>query len=182
MTKSYSKIRHIQEVNQRLEEQYLEEQRLNKLKSKVKGALTGLKTRAQNLKTAVSGNPQPLKNPKVEALLTKIKTRQDYLKKQLEYLSTELSQYTQELQAMTDKGVNDPSIQQMKQLLANYQNAINQTVTQGDSLSKYTTQTTQSTVQNTQNQNTQNQNNQSVVNNNQNTGNEGGEEEEEEDE
>jgi hypothetical protein len=54
MAKSYSKIRHIQEINQKLEEQYLNEGKfLNTVRAGAAGAVANVGTRLDNLGNAV---------------------------------------------------------------------------------------------------------------------------------
>ena len=95
MKKSYSKIRHINEANQKLENEFLEEQKLlNTVRAGVEGMAKNIGTRVQN---AVSTKQKIRKNPKLEGLTQKVKVRSEFLNKQLEYLKKELSEYKVEL-------------------------------------------------------------------------------------
>lgn len=132
MSKSISKIRHIQEMNEKLEEKFLEEQLLNSLKAGVKGAAANVGTRTKN---ALSSKQKIRKSPKLESLNVKIKTRSEYLNKQLEYLKKELSDYNNELNEM--KKTSPDYTKEIDQVIAqvnSYYSGIDNLVGQGNNL------------------------------------------------
>jgi predicted nucleic acid-binding Zn-ribbon protein len=138
MKKSYSKIRHIQETNERLEKEFLEEQKLlNKLRAGIEGAGANIQARAGNM----FGKEKIRKNPKLQGLLAKIKTRQEYLRKQLEYMTTELNEYSQELAALkTATPDYQNEISQVENQTKAYVQSISNAIAQGDALTKFNVQ------------------------------------------
>jgi hypothetical protein len=158
MAKSYSKIRHIQEINQKLEEQYLNEGKfLNTVRAGAAGAVANVGTRLDNLGNAVrsKGQKKVLKNPKLEAVVKKIKVREDYLRKQLEYLKKELDEYLTTLsEASTTTPDYKPEFDKTMAVVNQYKQSIDATLTKGDELSNYSvnygTQTGTSTQQTAQ--------------------------------
>jgi len=99
MSKSVSKIRHIQEMNEKLEEKFLEEQLLNKVAAGVAGKAQEFKTKRENKKGETFQN----KSPKLEAGLKKMQVRTKHVIEQIDYLITETDEYLRELVNMADK-------------------------------------------------------------------------------
>ena len=94
MKKSYSKIRHIQEVNQKIENGLLNEQKiLNTVRAGIEGAAKNVATRVNN----AFGDDKIRKSGKLEGVTQKVKVRSEFLNKQLEFLKTELNEYKTEL-------------------------------------------------------------------------------------
>ena len=141
MRKSYSKIRHIQEANERIEENYLQEQGIfNSVKAGVAGAAKNVATRAQNLGSAISSKGQKKipKNPKLEAVVKKVKVREDYLNKQLNFLKQELEEYKQELSAASAATPDyKAEFDKTTGVINGYLQSINNTLAQGQSLQNY---------------------------------------------
>lgn len=132
MGKSVSKIRHIQEMNEKIEEKFLEEQLLNTIKAGVKGAGANVGTRLQN---AVSTKQKIRKSPKLESLTVKVKTRSEYLNKQLEFLKKELLEYSNELDELKKSSPDyGKEIDQLKTQVSSYYGQIDNLVTQGNKL------------------------------------------------
>jgi chromosome segregation ATPase len=141
MKKSYSKIRHIQEANERIEENYLQEQGVfNTVRAGVAGAAQNIGTRAQNLGNALKSKGQKKipKNPKLEAVVKKLKIREDYLNKQLNFLKQELEEYKQELSnASTATPDYKPEFDKTISVIDGYITSIDNTLAQGQSLQSY---------------------------------------------
>lgn len=139
MKKSYSKIRHINESNQKLESEFLDEQKLlNTVRAGVEGAAKNVGTRVAN---AVSGKSKIRKSPKLEGLTQKVKVRSEYLNKQLEYLKKELSEYRVELTTLkTTTPDYSNEIDVVINRVNTYANGIDGLVTQGTNLQNSTIQ------------------------------------------
>lgn len=132
MSKSISKIRHIQEMNEKLEEKFLDEQLANTIKAAAKGAVANIGTRTKN---ALSSKQKIRKSPKLESLNVKVKTRSEFLNKQLEFLKKELSDYNQELNAL--KSTSPDYAKEIDQVISqvnSYYNGIETLVGQGNNL------------------------------------------------
>jgi chromosome segregation ATPase len=131
--KSYSKIRHINEANQKLEREFLDEQGvLNTLKAGVQGAAKNIGTRVQN---ATSTKQKIRKSPKLEALTQKVKVRSEFLNKQLDFLKKELSEYKVELEQLKKNSPNyTKEIDAVIAQVDAYYNGVDGLVTQGNNL------------------------------------------------
>jgi chromosome segregation ATPase len=93
--KSYSKIRHIKEANQKIEDNFLSEQKIfNNLKAGVAGVGANLKTAATNV---FDSSQDVDKSRQLEGFLKKVKVRSEYLDKQLDYLTQELGQLQEKM-------------------------------------------------------------------------------------
>jgi chromosome segregation ATPase len=136
MGTSYSKLRHIQEVNLRLEQEHLDEQRGN-LKAKVAGLKANVGARLQN----VGGATKLMQNPKLQGLLAQVKSRKTSLDKQLTYLSTELNNILTEVnQLKTTRPDFAPEAEQIETVIKNYQTAINALLEAGKSIDTFSYQ------------------------------------------
>lgn len=128
MNRSYSKQRHIQEANSKLEKQFLEEQGVfNKIKSAVKGVQAGLQARKEN----IFGSNFIRQNPKLQNLVAKLKTRSEFLEKELTNMKTEVSNYITELNDLKQKNPQyaatiDPAVTQSNTYLQSIENVIAQ--------------------------------------------------------
>jgi len=134
MKKSYSKIRHINESNQKLESEFLDEQKLlNTVRAGIEGAAKNVGTRVAN---AVSGDKIRL-NPKLEGVSQKVKVRSEYLNKQLKFLRKELFDYNAELVLLKaqqkQEGYQDDIDAVIKQV-SSYDDAIGGLITLGQDL------------------------------------------------
>ena len=136
MGTSYSKLRHIQEANLRLEQEHLDEQRGN-LKAKVAGLKANVGARLQN----VGGATKLMQNPKLQGLLAQVKSRKTSLDKQLTYLSTELTNVLGETtQLKTTRPDFAPEAEQIETVIKNYQTAINALLEAGKSIDTFSYQ------------------------------------------
>jgi uncharacterized protein YukE len=121
--KSYSKIRHIKEANQKIEDNFLSEQKiLNTVRAGLAGAGTNIKTAATN----VFDSSQDIdKSRQLEGLFKKVKVRSEYLDKQLDYLTQELTQLQQK---MNELGAAKPNyadeVKTVTPMITNYVNNI----------------------------------------------------------
>lgn len=133
MGKSVSKIRHIQEMNEKIEEKFLEEQKLlNTVTAGLKGATANVGARTQN---ALSTKQKIRKNPKLEGLTQKVKTRSEFLNKQLEFLKKELSDYNTELGELKKTSPDyAKEIDQVVKQIGTYYSGIDNMISQGNSL------------------------------------------------
>jgi len=75
MSKSYSKIRHIQESNQRLENNYLSEQNAN-----LAGLGARVNTTLTNVGNTLKGKGELNRNPKVEAAFARVTAKEKQLR------------------------------------------------------------------------------------------------------
>jgi uncharacterized protein (DUF3084 family) len=136
MGTSYSKLRHIQEANLRLEQERIDEQRGN-LKAKVAGLKANVGARLQN----VAGVTKLMQNPKLQGLLAQVKSRKTSLDKQLNYLNTELNNVLTEVaQLKTTRPDFVPEATQLETVIKNYQAAINALLEAGKSIETFTYQ------------------------------------------
>lgn len=93
MGKSFSKIRHIQKINETIEDKFLEEQLLNRVSTAVQGVSKKVGTAVQN----ITGGSLIRKSAELESGLKKMQVRTKHVVEQLEYLKKESSDYANEL-------------------------------------------------------------------------------------
>lgn len=96
MGKSISKIRHIQEINKKIENIFVNETTVNlnenlwdRIKSNTAGFFSRFKTFGQNIGSMISGGIQL--NPTLEASATRVKNRANNLQKELIQFENDLS-------------------------------------------------------------------------------------------
>jgi chromosome segregation ATPase len=147
MGTSYSKLRHIQEANLRLEQEHLFELRGN-YKAKRAGTKANIQARLQN----VGGTTKLMQNPKLQGLLAQVKSRKSTLDKQLTYLNTELNNVLTEVEQLkTTRPDFAPEAGQLETVIKTYQTAIATMLEAGKPIETFayqaapttTTQTTQ---------------------------------------
>jgi predicted RNase H-like nuclease (RuvC/YqgF family) len=102
MGTSYSKLRHIQEANLRLEQQRLDEQNrlINTIGSKIKGAVAGAQTTMRNI-TGKGGSFR--ESPKLANILAQMKNRAKAMNQQISYFGTEFQNLEQEVNTLKTK-------------------------------------------------------------------------------
>ena len=147
MGTSYSKLRHIQEANLRLEQEHLFELRGN-YKAKRAGTKANIQARLQN----VAGATKLMQNPKLQGLLAQVKSRKSTLDKQLTYLNTELNNVLTEVEQLkTTRPDFAAEAGQLETVIKTYQTAIATMLEAGKPIETFayqaapttTTQTTQ---------------------------------------
>ena len=105
MGTSYSKLRHIQEANLRLEQEHLDEQNklINTIGSKIKGAVAGAQATMRNI-TGKGGTFR--ESPKLANILAQMKNRAKAMNQQISYFGTEFQNLEQEVNSLK---TNNPS-------------------------------------------------------------------------
>jgi hypothetical protein len=115
MKKSYSKIRHIQETNERLEKEFLNEQKAN---------LAGLGARVGTAVGNVFRKSENDKSPEIEAAFARVTSKSNQLRKQLEEFKNDYQKLYTDRKVQLDNAIKKlqakgkPNLEKVQQRLA----------------------------------------------------------------